>query len=66
MYWRIGDLLKSLIERQAAKSESADHRLLALRKELSDCEDRMVARAQCVADDAVFNRAVNGRNQCAL
>jgi site-specific DNA recombinase len=38
---RIADLLKSLIERQAAKSESADHRLLALQKELGDAEDRL-------------------------
>jgi hypothetical protein len=38
---RISDLLKSLIERQAAKSESADHRLLILPKELSDVEDRL-------------------------
>ncbi|WP_456727439.1 recombinase zinc beta ribbon domain-containing protein [Bradyrhizobium sp. USDA 3364] len=38
---RIVELLKSLIERQAAKSESADHRLLGLQKELSDAEDRL-------------------------
>lgn len=40
---RIADLLKSLIERQAAKNESADHRLLALQKELTDAEDRLAA-----------------------
>ncbi|MEH6952801.1 hypothetical protein V4R08_16220 (plasmid) [Nitrobacter sp. NHB1] len=36
---RIADLLKSLMERQATKSEWANHRLLALQKELSDTED---------------------------
>jgi hypothetical protein len=35
---RIAELLKSLIERQAAKSESAHERLVALQKELTDCE----------------------------
>ena len=38
---RIVGLLKSLIERQAAKSESADLRLVELQKELSDSEDRL-------------------------
>jgi site-specific DNA recombinase len=38
---RIVGLLKSLIERQAAKSESADLRLVELQKELSDYEDRL-------------------------
>jgi site-specific DNA recombinase len=42
---RIADLLNSLIERQAAKSESADHRLLALQKELSDADDRLKLEA---------------------
>lgn len=38
---RIADLLKSPIERQAAKSESAGQRLMALQKELSDAEERL-------------------------
>ncbi|MET3263248.1 transcription termination factor NusB [Bradyrhizobium japonicum] len=47
---RIVELLKSLIERQAAKSESADHRLLALQKELSDAEDRLKRLYRSVED----------------
>lgn len=37
----IHDLLKSLTERRVAKSESADRRLLALQREVSDAEDRL-------------------------
>ena len=50
---RIADLLKSLIERQAAKSESADGRLLTLQKELSDCEDRMKRLYRSIEDGIV-------------
>ena len=50
---RIADLLKSLIERQAAKSQSADDRLLALQKELSDCEDRMKRLYRSIEDGIV-------------
>ena len=50
---RIADLLKSLIERQAAKSESADGRLLALQKELTDCEDRMKRLYRSIEDGIV-------------
>ena len=50
---RIADLLKSLIERQAAKSESADDRLLALQKELTDCEDRMKRLYRSIEDGIV-------------
>jgi hypothetical protein len=38
---RIADLLRSLTERQAAKSGSTDRRLLALQREVSDTEDRL-------------------------
>src|SRR5207237_6268086 len=51
--YRIADLLKSLIERQAAKSQSADDRLLALQKELSDCEDRMKRLYRSIEDGIV-------------
>jgi hypothetical protein len=50
---RIVELLKSLIERQAAKSESADHRLLALQKELSDAEDRLKRLYRSIEDGIV-------------
>ena len=50
---RIADLLKSLIERQAAKSESADDRLLALQKELTDCQDRMKRLYRSIEDGIV-------------
>ena len=50
---RIADLLKSLIERQAAKSESADGRLLGLQKELTDCEDRMKRLYRSIEDGIV-------------
>lgn len=50
---RIADLLKSLIERQAAKSESADHRLLALQKELTDAEDRLKHLYRSIEDGVV-------------
>jgi hypothetical protein len=49
---RLAELLKSLIERQAAKSESADHRLLALQKELIDTEDHL-KRLHCSIEDGV-------------
>ena len=50
---RIADLLKSLIERQAAKSEFADGRLLGLQKELTDCEDRMKRLYRSIEDGIV-------------
>ena len=50
---RIADLLKSLMERQAAKSESADGRLLGLQKELTDCEDRMKRLYRSIEDGIV-------------
>ena len=50
---RIADLLKSLIERQAAKSASVDGRLLALQKELSDCEGRMKRLYRSIEDGIV-------------
>jgi site-specific DNA recombinase len=50
---RIADLLKSLIERQAAKSQSADGRLLTLQKGLSDCEDRMKRLYRSIEDGIV-------------
>lgn len=50
---RIADLLKSLIERQAAKSESADRRLLDLQRELSDAEDRLKRLYRSIEDGIV-------------
>ena len=50
---RIADLLKSLIERQAAKSVSADDRLLALQKELNDCDDRLKRLYRSIEDGIV-------------
>lgn len=50
---RIAELLKSLMERQAAKSESADGRLLGLQKELTDCEDRMKRLYRSIEDGIV-------------
>ena len=49
---RIADLLKSLMERQAAKCESADHRLLDLQRELSDAENRL-KRLYCSIEDGI-------------
>ncbi|MFN4923525.1 recombinase family protein [Bradyrhizobium sp.] len=50
---RIADLLKSLIERQAAKNESADRRLLDLQRELSDAEDRLKRLYRSIEDGIV-------------
>ncbi len=50
---RLADLLKSLIERQAAKSESADQRLRALQKELSDAEERLKRLYRSIEDGVV-------------
>ena len=50
---RIAELLKSLIERQAAKSEAADDRLLALQKELTDCDDRLKRLYRSIEDGIV-------------
>ena len=38
---RIAEILKSLMERQATKSESVGRRLLTLQREVSDTEDRL-------------------------
>ena len=50
---RIVDLLKSLMERQAAKSESADRRLLDLQRELGDAEDRLKRLYRSIEDGIV-------------
>jgi hypothetical protein len=50
---RIADLLKSLVERQAAKSESADYRLLALQREVGDAEDRLKRLYRSIEDGIV-------------
>ena len=50
---RLADLLKSLIERQAAKTESASQRLVALQKELSDSEDRLKRLYRSIEDGIV-------------
>lgn len=50
---RIVDLLKSLMERQIAKSESADRRLLDLQRELSDAEDRLKRLYRSIEDGSV-------------
>lgn len=50
---RLADLLKSLIERQAAKTESAGQRLVALQKELSDSEDRLKRLYRSIEDGIV-------------
>jgi hypothetical protein len=38
---RIAEILRSLMERQATKSESVNRRLLTLQRESSDTEDRL-------------------------
>jgi site-specific DNA recombinase len=50
---RIADLLKLLGERQAAKSESADRRLLTLQREVSDAEDRLKRLYRSIEDGIV-------------
>ena len=50
---RIAGLLRSLMERQAAKSASADLRLIALQKELSDTEDRLKRLYRSIEDGIV-------------
>ena len=50
---RIADRLKSLIERQTAKSESADHRLLPLQNEQSDAEERLKRLYRSIEDGIV-------------
>jgi site-specific DNA recombinase len=50
---RIADLLKSLMERRAAKSESVDVRLLALQRELIDAEDRLKRLYRSIEDGIV-------------
>ena len=50
---RIADLLKSLMERQASKSASADQRLLDLQRELSDAEDRLKRLYRSIEDGIV-------------
>jgi site-specific DNA recombinase len=50
---RIADLLKSLMERQTAKSESADRRLLDLQREVSDADDRLKRLYRSIEDGIV-------------
>jgi site-specific DNA recombinase len=50
---RIADLLKSLMERQTAKSASVDQRLLNLQRELSDAEDRLKRLYRSIEDGIV-------------
>ena len=49
----IADLLRSLTERQAAKSESTDRRLLTLQREVSDAEDRLKRLYRSIEDGIV-------------
>jgi site-specific DNA recombinase len=50
---RIADLLRSLMERQAAKSECADRRVLDLQRELSDAADRLKRLYRSIEDGIV-------------
>lgn len=50
---RIADLLKLLGERQAAKSESSDRRLLTLQREVSDAEERLKRLYRSIEDGVV-------------
>jgi site-specific DNA recombinase len=50
---RIADLLRSLVERQAARSESVDRRLLTLQREVSDTEDRLKRLYRSIEDGIV-------------
>jgi site-specific DNA recombinase len=50
---RIANLLRSLTERQAAKSESTDRRLLTLQREVSDTEDRLKRLYRTIEDGIV-------------
>ncbi|WP_197688441.1 hypothetical protein [Bradyrhizobium lablabi] len=50
---RIADLLSSLTERQAAKSESTDRRLLTLQREVGDTEDRLKRLYRSIKDGIV-------------
>ena len=50
---RIVDLLRSLTERQAAKSEATDRRLLTLQREVSNTEDRPKRLNRSIEDGIV-------------
>jgi site-specific DNA recombinase len=50
---RIVEILKSLMERQTAKSESADLRLLTLQREVSDADDRLRRLYRSIEDGIV-------------
>ena len=50
---RIANLLRSLVERQAARSESVDRRLLTLQREVSDAEDRLKRLYRSIEDGIV-------------
>jgi site-specific DNA recombinase len=50
---QIVDLLRSLTERQAAKSESTDRRLLTLQRAVSDTEERLKRLYRSIEDGIV-------------
>ena len=50
---RIADLLRSRVERQAARSEFVDRRLLTLQREVSDAEDRLKRLYRSIEDGIV-------------
>lgn len=50
---RIAEILKSLMERQATKSESVGRRLLTLQREVSDAEDRLKRLYRSIEDGIV-------------
>ncbi|WP_371422029.1 recombinase family protein [Tardiphaga sp.] len=50
---RIAEILRSLMERHATKSESVDRRLLTLQREVSDAEDRLKRLYRSIEDGIV-------------
>lgn len=50
---RLAALLQMLADRQAAKAEAADRRLVALQREVADCEDRLRRLYRSIEDGVV-------------
>ena len=50
---RLATLLRTLVDRQAAKAEAVDHRLITLQREVKDCEERLRRLYSCIEDGIV-------------
>ena len=50
---RLAELLRTLADRQTAKAEAVDRRLIALQREIADCEDRLRRLYRSIEDGVV-------------